>query len=240
MLPKVKIQKNISDPKLLTLYGPPKVGKTEFLSKLDNCLIIDTENGSDYISALKVKVSNLDQLMEVAKEIATYKKTNGEYPYSFVAIDTITEIEVWCEEEATKDYLETVQGKSFKGKSVLELANGGGYFWLRQSFNKWLSLITKFAPKVIIIAHLKEKITNKSGVDVVSMDLDLTGKIRNILAQQSDAIGYVYRKKDSGLRISFNTHEDVTCGSREHLAGADIESDWSLIYPDEFNKNKNK
>lgn len=236
LLPSAKVEKNISDPKLLTLYGPPKVGKTKFLSALENCLIIDTEDGSDYVSALKVKVSNLDQLMEVAKEIAAHKKAKGEYPYAFVAIDTITELENWCEADATANYKATTIGKDFKGKSVLELANGGGYFWLRQSFDKWLDLITKFAPKVIIIAHLKEKITNKSGVDVVSMDLDLTGKIRNILAQQSDAIGYVYRKKDSGLRISFNTHEDITCGSREHLAGADIEADWSLIYPDEFRK----
>ena len=235
-LPTIKIEKEISDPKLLTLYGPPKVGKTDLLSKLEGCLILDTEDGSDYVSALKVKVNNLDQLMDVAREIAAHKKAKGEYPYKFVAIDTITEVENWCEADATKEYKSTVQGKAFTGKSVLELANGGGYFWLRQSFDKWLDLITKFAPKVIIIAHLKEKITNKSGVDVVSMDLDLTGKIRNILAQQSDAIGYVYRKKDSGLRISFNTHEDVTCGSREHLAGADIEADWSLIYPDEFRK----
>jgi hypothetical protein len=235
-LPTSIIEKEITDPKLLTLYGPPKVGKTDLLSKLQGCLLIDTEDGSDYVSALKVKVNNLDQLMEVAKEIAAYKKAKGEYPYKFVAIDTITEIENLCEADATAKYKATSMGKDFKGKSVLELANGGGYFWLRQSFDYWLDLITKFAPKVIIIAHLKEKITNKAGVDVASLDLDLTGKIRNILAQKSDAIGYVYRKKDGILRISFNTNEDNTCGSREHLAGADIEADWSLIYPDEFRK----
>lgn len=235
LLPTNVTEKEITDPKLLILYGPPKVGKTDLLSRLKNCLIVDTENGSDYISGYKVKINNLTQLMELAKEIAAHKKDKGKYPYPFIAIDTITELENWCEADATNAYKATSQGKSFTGKSVLELPNGAGYFWLRQSFNHWMDLIVKLAPKVIVIAHLKEKITDKKGAEVISKDLDLTGKIRNIVSQKADAIGYVYRK-DGNLRISFVTDEDVTCGSREHLAGADIEANWEIIYPDEFRK----
>lgn len=236
LLPTNKTEKEISDPKVLTLYGPPKVGKTDFLSKLDKCLIIDTEDGSDYISAYKVKIHNLDEFYALATEIATHKKTKGGYPYNFVALDTITEFESWCEVDATKAYKETAIGSGFKGASVLSLPNGAGYFWLRQSFDKYFAIVQKLAPKIIIIAHLREKITDKNGTEVISKDLDLTGKIRNMLAQRSDAIGYVYRDKEGKLRISFNTKEDVTCGSREHLAGADIDADWSKIYPDEFRK----
>ena len=34
------------NPRTLLLYGPPKVGKTTILSKLNNCLTIDTDQGS--------------------------------------------------------------------------------------------------------------------------------------------------------------------------------------------------
>ena len=33
------------NPGIMLLYGAPKVGKTTMLSKLDKCLIIDTEQG---------------------------------------------------------------------------------------------------------------------------------------------------------------------------------------------------
>ena len=40
------IRKAISNnPKVMLLYGAPKVGKTTALSQLKDCLIIDTEQG---------------------------------------------------------------------------------------------------------------------------------------------------------------------------------------------------
>ena len=38
------------NPKIMLLYGAPKVGKTTMLSKLDDCLIVDTESGSNMVS----------------------------------------------------------------------------------------------------------------------------------------------------------------------------------------------
>ena len=49
-------------PKNMIIYGPPKIGKTTVLSQLDDCLIIDLEQGSDMVDALKVKVNNLKEL----------------------------------------------------------------------------------------------------------------------------------------------------------------------------------
>ena len=54
-LPKNKVGAVRKSPKNMVIYGPPKIGKTTMLSKLDGCLIIDLENGSDMIEALKVK-----------------------------------------------------------------------------------------------------------------------------------------------------------------------------------------
>ena len=52
----------------MLLYGPPKVGKTTMLSKLDDCLIIDTEKGAKMVEAYIADVRNRDDLIKVLKE----------------------------------------------------------------------------------------------------------------------------------------------------------------------------
>lgn len=120
-LPKEVVKATKVDPKLLFIYGPPKVGKTTILSKLDNNLILDLENGSDYVDALKIKVNNLRELVAVGNEI---KKAGN--PYKYLSIDVLDKIEEWAEVEATKNYKNSVIGKNFDGESVLELPKGAG------------------------------------------------------------------------------------------------------------------
>ena len=56
-LPKTKVKASRKSPKNMIIYGPPKIGKTTVLSQLDDCLIIDLEDGSDMVDALKVKAN---------------------------------------------------------------------------------------------------------------------------------------------------------------------------------------
>ncbi len=116
-------------------------------------------------------------------------------------------------------------------ESVLTLPNGAGYYWLRTCMVRWLERFYKIADHIILVAHLKDKfIENKKGLEVSVKDIDLTGKMRNIVSARMDAIGYVYRQEDK-LMISFKSDETVVCGSRcEHLKGADIEADWNKIF----------
>ena len=134
-LPKAKVKASRKSPKNMIIYGPPKIGKTTMLSQLDNCLIIDLEDGSDMVDALKIKVNNLEELTEVGKQIVNNKR-----PYKYVAIDTISKLEEWCEAEAKKLYMKTPMGKNFDtkypGMSILSLPNGGGYLYLRIAFQK--------------------------------------------------------------------------------------------------------
>ena len=66
-LKKVK-RKVISDnPKTMLLYGAPKVGKTTMLSKLDDCLIIDTEQGANMVEGYIESVNNRDELIAILK-----------------------------------------------------------------------------------------------------------------------------------------------------------------------------
>lgn len=127
-------------------------------------------------------------------------------------------------------YKKDPKGVNFKGKSVLELPMGAGYLYLRQAFKKWIDYVSDLAEHIILVGHLKEKIIEKQGKEVVAKDLSLTGKIREITCANADAIGYLYRE-DGELRINFQASDEITCGSRcDHLRGQDFAFDWSKIF----------
>jgi len=216
------------------IYGQPKVGKTTALSMLDDCLIIDLEDGTDMLEALKLKVNNLKELEEAGAEIIKAGK-----PYKYVAIDTITKLEEWAEKEATQMYLKSPMGKTFWEKnpekpSVLTLPNGAGYLWLRIAYKKWIDAFRKLAEHVILVGHVRDKmIVDKQGHEVSASDLDLTGKIKSITCASADAIGYLYRDKEGDLAISFLAGKEIASGSRaQYLAGKKFKLDWSKIFVD--------
>tara|TARA_R110002167_G_scaffold11802_1_gene51081 strand:- start:1474 stop:2172 length:699 start_codon:yes stop_codon:yes gene_type:complete len=230
-LPTKKVKASRKSPKNMIIYGPPKIGKTSVLAELDNCLLIDLEDGSDMVDALKVKVNNLAELQAVGTEIM--KKGR---PYKYIAIDTISKLEEWCEIEAKSIYKETPMGKNFDSKntgaSVLSLPNGAGYLYLRMAYKKWIEKLNKLADHIILVGHLKDKMLEKKGKEVAVKDLDLTGKIKQITCANADAVGYIYREDDETM-ISFNSLEDVTAGSRcAHLKGATMPLAWDSIFID--------
>ena len=49
-LPKVVEKSTRINPKTIVLFSQPKTGKTTIVSKLANCLLIDLEEGSVYLS----------------------------------------------------------------------------------------------------------------------------------------------------------------------------------------------
>ena len=230
-LPTTKVKASRKSPKNMIIYGPPKIGKTTVLSQLDNCLIIDLEQGSDMVEALKIKAKNLSELAQIGKAIINDGKS-----YKYIAIDTVTKLEEWCEVEGKKIYQNTPMGKNFdkdkKGISVLSLPNGAGYLYLRMAYKRWIERLGHLADHIILVCHLKDKFIEKKGKEVSSKDLDLTGKIKQITCANADAIGYIYRENDETM-ISFDSKEDLTAGSRcEHLKGQTMPLNWSKIFID--------
>ena len=62
--------------------------------------------------------------------------------------------------------------------------------------------------------------------------LDLTGKLKNMLMADCDAIGYVYRAEETEkLMVSFKSNDALEAGSRSpHLRGKEMELNWKNIY----------
>jgi hypothetical protein len=236
-LPTEKIKAVTQNPKNMILFGLPKVGKTTLLATLPNCLILDLEDGSDYVEALKIKVKTVEEILEVCREI---KKAG--MPYEFIAIDTVTALEDMCSGLAVRLYQETPMGKNWEGTNVLTLPNGAGYLYQRQAFFKVIGWIESVCPNVILVGHVKDTMLEKAGAEFNLKDLDLIGKSKRMASADSDAIGYVFRNEEGQTVINFGGGDEFLCGARpEHLSGKEIIvaekidgtfiSYWDRIYP---------
>ena len=230
-LPTEKVKASRKSPKNMIIYGAPKIGKTTVLSQLDDCLIIDLEDGSDMVDALKVKANSLSDLQAIGAAIMKEGR-----PYKYIAIDTISKLEDWCEGYAKQIYMKTPMGKSFEknnpGTSVLSLPNGAGYLYLRLAYKEWMDKLGKLADHIILVGHLKDKMLEKKGKEVAVKDLDLTGKIKQITCTNADAVGYIFREGEETM-ISFDSLDDITAGTRcAHLKGKTMPLEWSKIFID--------
>lgn len=215
-----------TSPKRLIIFSKPKTGKTEVISKLKNCLILDLEDGSDYVAGLKIKAHSVEEIKMIGEEI----KKKGK-PYDYIAVDTITALEDMCIPFAELIYSNTSQGQNWftskdggkaKYGSIINLPNGGGYQFLRTAMTRMLDYISTLAPRVIFLGHVKDVLLEKNGSEFNSLELDLTGRIKRIVCSQSDAIGYLYRKGDQNI-LSFKTSDEVSCGARpKHLSNREF------------------
>lgn len=238
-LPKTKIPAKTQDPKYLILFGLPKVGKTTVLSTLENNLILDFEQGTTYIDALKIEINTLKDLKEVIKSI----KESGK-PYKYITIDTITAVEEMAKPLAIKYYQDSPQFSTRYAdvKDVTMLPNGSGWAFLRQAVETLIDLVASATDNIIICGHVKDSSLSESPEGSVK-DLDLGGKLKRILSARSDAIGFVHRDENSNLCINFGQNGEVLTGARPaHLANKDIivaernedgtfTSHWDRIYP---------
>lgn len=218
------------NPTVLAIISKPKIGKTSLLAGLPNCLILDFEKGSKFVKAMKVNIESIDDLSNLANLI-----NEAGFPYDYIGVDTLSSLEDLCESYAEVLYSRTPMGKYWftaknagekSGKEryggILSLPEGGGYYFLRLSFQKVLELIKKLAPRVILMGHIKDVFLEKDDTKVASVEIDMSGKLKKIVAKESDVIGYLHRKKNQNI-LSFKTTDDVICGARaEHISNQEI------------------
>ncbi len=255
ILPKERIAPTKINPKILMMYGTPKIGKTERVSWLEDCLILDAEEGAEavysrrlFIRAVEgptrfradgsVSSTTLDAVYENIEQYGReeFNRTGKtpKPPYTFIALDTIDKIEELCEVSATRKYKDSIIGKTFEGNSVLELPKGAGYYHLRNEVMLQIERFAGICEYLILNSHIKETLLNKGGVDVTVNDISLTGKLGSMVCAKADAIAYVYRVMgaDQKLMANFQTFDSSSVmGARfPRLAGKQMELLWKNIY----------
>ena len=182
-------------------------------------------------SSTKIGTPNIAGATVSAEIIEEGKTNGGQFPYKYISVDTVDRLEDYCNVSATAKFKRSTIGKNFEGESVIELPQGGGYYYLREEVKLQIERLTRVCPHLILVSHVKEKLLNKGGLEVSSRDLSLTGKLSEIVCSMADAIGYMYRADDAKLMVSFKTYQGAIMGSRfPHLAGQEFEFDWTKIF----------
>ncbi len=237
-------------PGSLIVFGLPKCGKTTAISQLPNCLIIDVERGSGFVHCMRMQPDKDIKpvaLFRWIKEVAKAVREAGR-PYDYVAIDTTSFLDDASEWVGTYNYMNSPQGKKFNRdaggmklkredsgyQSVHTLPDGNGYRWSREAMQDLFNDLKDLGRIcTIFVCHVKDKfvVAKQANTEVRSLDIALTGKVKDIFSRWVDAIAYVYNK-DGELQVSFKGNEDKLGGMRgaTHLRGYEGILDWKQIF----------
>ena len=212
------------DPKILIMFGQTKVGKTTMISKLPagKYLAIDLEQGSDFLTINRVKANNLTELAAILVELRT-----GDYPFEYLVLDTIDKVVDWSEAAVLAG----------AGVTMLkDIPYGGGYSLVREKVMNIINAFNALGKKLIVVGHRKKTTTDNDAKDEFSIStLDLSGKLKNFMCADADAIGYIYRDEESKLMITFKPSDFIEAGARpEHLRGKTFPFAWESIYVDDY------
>lgn len=209
-----------TDPISLVIYGEPKQGKSAIMADLTlnaNAVCLSIEpNGYDYLTAKRLEFSKPSELV---KQLEEWKINPPGIEIGI--LDTLTKLDEWAEIMGTYSYMSTTQGKKFnvdeKGKklthldpdweSVHNIGNGYGYRYSREWLLKVTDLMSQVFPKVIFIAHVKDKYLGVVGDNfITTTEIDLTGKLKRTLPSRVSGIAKFKREKDKGMLL-FESNE---------------------------------
>ncbi len=237
------------NPIVSLFYGATKIGKTAVLAELPDNLIIDLEKGALTYECMRVTANTYNDFIAIAKELEVLRNSEEVFPYNYITIDTIDRLVEWVEVDIVKQWNEA-QNKTKDPVLVRvysEIPYGKGYDLVRLEIRRWVNFFRKVSTHLIITGHLKRTIIGDTKVEVKEDNLDLVGKLRNLICADADAIGYMFRDTEGeeripALKVSFQASEATAAGSRHsHLRGKIItistlvneneyKTDWSKIY----------
>lgn len=250
VLPTQPVEASAINPENMILFGLPKCGKTGIIldekTGLKNCLLLDVERGSNHYKGLKLQppegygpVSTFNWMKKVSQTIRDQDR-----PYDYVAIDTLSYLDELSEWVGTYRYMQR-PGNKFNVRdgvtlkpadpgyeSVHTLPEGYGYRWSRESMLDMYDQLKGLGRIcTIFICHVNDRFVLKEAQEVRVIELSLTGKVKNIVARDVDAIGYVWND-DGQMKISFKGNETKVGGIRgaNHIQGYEGPLDWDKVF----------
>ncbi len=212
------------------------ITNTSFYNKISNPNSKPIINPDGTIKAMSYD-HVIENIIEYAGDwkAANPGKGNPPFPYRRIAIDTLDKFEDMCIISATEKY--KARYPTFDGKDIFDIAKGGGYYHLRNEVLERIETLSGFCETLILVAHTKEKITDKGGIEVTSQDINLTGRLSGMVCAKADIIMYLYREQNKPLMASLETREGVVMGTRDFphlkpLMGTKFEFSWDKILVD--------
>lgn len=102
---------------------------------------------------------------------------------------------------------------------VRQLAQGGGYLYLRLALKELVHMFQPLCETLILVCHVKDKQIQIDGTETTQFSVDLAGKMADIICGEADAIGFLYRDKNKTI-LTFEGGGDTIREARPaHLRG---------------------
>jgi hypothetical protein len=164
------------------IYGTEGIGKSTLASRIPDCLVLDTEDGTGQLDVARVVASDWRAIEHAIKELIA--DTQG---FRAVVIDTAD----WLERSLI-DFMLKQSGK----KSIEDYGFGKGYTILQEHTSRFLALCDQLIAKgvhVVFVAHAK--VTRTSPPDQTDgydrYELKLTKQVAPLLKEWSDMVLFV-------------------------------------------------
>lgn len=245
------------EPSFLVLYGQPKGGKSTALSGLPG-LIIDTQKGTKAIAARRICLrTEYEKAVAGGFKWSIYTlflallKDIREAGVETLIIDTFGDIEDMIVDQLDllmedgvkpdKTAIEDFGRKAVTRSLTCELPHGAGWEKIRQAVRVCIAQIQQAAPKVILVCHMRDKFDGKTSRVSEGQDLDLRGKVRNIVAQLCDALCFLvktdnkciltFRSKNlaDGCRFPYLDNKEFVIS--EKMSDGTIKTFWERVFP---------
>jgi len=227
ILPETKSTVTVVNPTTLVLFGGTKQGKTTMVANLEGNLVIDLEGGTRYYECLAIDVPKISEekeltqwevLKSIVLDLKKYKTENkGKNKYPYITLDTAGVLEDIIMPYAIALYKVEPRNKNYQGNNLRTVPNGAGWAYIREAFFNVIAMFQLYCDSLIIVAHTKSKTINKNGQELDVLDIDVSGKMSQMLAAKAEAIALVYRK-DNQTIFSFKGEQLIVSGARpKHL-----------------------
>ncbi len=200
----------------MIIFSYPKVGKTELMTKLPgDYLILDSEGGTDFYDSKAIDIREIEVFDKLMKEL---KSSNKKFDY--IVIDTLTSLIEGVVNSICVRRFNKEEGKDKPlNWDITQLAYGAGHGMIRDVIKKIIDSLKKYCKTLIICAHVVDKsLTGKDEVSSVK-DIDVPGKLKNILSLKTDAIGLLHRSAEYENTLTFIAASGMIGGARiKHLS----------------------
>lgn len=204
----------------MIIFSLPKVGKTSLMTKLPGeYLILDFEGGTDYFNCNAININNVEIFLQLQKELVAEKPM-----YDFIVIDTLTSLY-----DNVGNALAVMSYNKEEGKNkplnfdITTLSYGLGYTYKRNTIQKLISFLKNYCKTLIILGHVADKSMGDTSANLNIKDLAIEGKLKDILALKTDAMGLLYRADIGVNKLSFNPSTGLIGGTRiPHLSNQEF------------------
>jgi len=219
-LDNLRKEARVVNPETFVIFSYPKVGKTEAFTQLpEPHMIVDFDKGGRFYSGNFVEITELEELEALIKEMKQKKAR-----FKVIVLDTITSMyDRIVNQLAVKMYNREKGYEKPLNWDITTLEYGVGYSYKRNAFKKLIEMFKEFADTVILSGHVADKSLSSTTGAADIKEIDLEGKLKNILALKVDAIALMYRSDEKTNTLSFKHSGELLAGSRaKHLRGKEI------------------